>query len=305
MKPNEQEIERLLRRAPKPSPPAGLKDELLAGVSLTGANASSRAASRSSDSGGWLRRWWPVLMPAAASLVCCVVLAFQRMEIRELRESIAALLQKQDEAEMTAVISSSTNDFAKTQAESAAKELEEINRLKNRATQLYAEIVALEQVKKGNEELRAKLNAPPTLNQEELGTDAEAEAKAKSVKCVNNLKQFGLCVRLWMQENNEVSPPDILSMSNMLNTPKILVCQADTNRVAAKSWEVFTEANCSYEYLTPSVSNPDRDEPMRVQTRCPLHGHVGLCDGSVQIDVAKKYPERLKVRGGKLYYEPQ
>ena len=102
-------------------------------------------------------------MPAAASLVCCVVLAFQRMEIRELRESIAALLQKQDEAEMTAVISSSTNDFAKTEAESAAKELEEINRLKNRATQLYAEIVALEQVKKGNEELRAKLNAPPTL----------------------------------------------------------------------------------------------------------------------------------------------
>ena len=222
-----------------------------------------------------------------------------------MRESIAALLQKQDEAEMTAVISSSTNDFAKTQAESAAKELEEINRLKNRATQLYAEIGAVEQVKKGNEELRAKLNAPPTLNQEELGTDAEAEAKAKSVKCVNNLKQFGLCVRLWMQENNEVSPPDILSMSNMLNTPKILVCQADTNRVAAKSWEVFTEANCSYEYLTPSASNPDRDEPMRVQTRCPLHGHVGMCDGSVQSEVEKKHPGRLKERNGKPYYEPQ
>ncbi len=305
MKPNEQEIEHLLRHAPKPSPPAGLKEELLARVSVAGAMASPKTASRSSVSGGWLRRWWPVLMPATASLVCCVVMGFQWIEIRELRDSIAALSAKLEAAEMEAMISSLPKDFAKTQAELAAKEAEEIARLKNRMTQLHGEIAALEQVQKGNEELRAKLNAPPTLNQEELDAVAKAKERAMSINCANNLKQFGLAVRIWMGVNNEVSPPDILSMSNQINMPTVLVCRADTNRVAAKSWEVFTEANCSYEYLTPSVPNPDRDEPMRVQVRCPLHGHVGMCDGSVQMEVSKKHPERLKERDGKLYYEPQ
>ena len=243
-------------------------------------------------------------MPATASLVCCVVLAFQQMEIRELRESNAALLQKQAEAELATVISSSTHDFTKTSAELAAKEAEEIARLKNRVTQLHAEIASLEQVQKGNDELRAKLNASPTLNQEELDALAKAKERAMSISCVNNLKQFGLAVRIWEVENNNVNPPDILSMSNQLNTPKILVCRADTNRVAAKSWEVFSSANCSYEYLTPSATNTDL-EPTRVLSRCPLHGHIGMCDGSVQSDIAKKHPEQLKERDGKLYYEPQ
>jgi hypothetical protein len=213
MNPNEQEIERLLRNAPKPSPPAGLKDELLAGVSLTGANDSSRSATRSVGSGGWLRRWWPVLMPAAASLVCCVVLAFQQMEIRELRESIAALSAKLEAAEMEAMISSSSNDFAKTQAELAAKEAEEIARLKNRVTQLYGEIAALEQVQKENEELRAKLIAPPTLSQEELDAVAKAKEKAMSISCVNNLKQFALAAMIWAGDNQDTYSPDIVSMT--------------------------------------------------------------------------------------------
>ena len=305
MKPNEQEIERLLRHAPKPSPPAGLKEELLARVSVTDSNTSHEFAPHSSVSGDWLGKWWPVLMPAAASLVCCAVLAFQQMEIHQLRESIAALSARQEAEEMAAAVSSSTKDFAKTQADLAAKEAEEITRLKNRVTQLHGEIASLEQVQKGNEELRAKLNAPPTLSQEELDAVAKAKERAMSITCANNLKQFGLAVRIWMGDNNEVTPPDILSMSNQLNTPKILVCPADTNRVAVKRWEVFTEANCSYEYLTPSVSNASREEPMRVQSRCPLHGHVGMSDGSVQSDVAKKHPEQLKERDGKLYYEPQ
>jgi hypothetical protein len=92
-------------------------------------------------------------------------------------------------------------------------------------------------------------------------------------------------------------------MSNELHTAKVLLCPADTNRVAASNWASFTAANLSYDYLSPSATNAVSDEPMRVLLRCPLHGHIGLCDGSVQGEVARKHPEWLVERDGKLYYE--
>ena len=44
---------------------------------------------------------------------------------------------------------------------------------------------------------------------------------------------------------------------------------------------------------------------MRVAFRCPIHGHLGLIDGSVQGYVAnRQHPEQIVPRGGKLYFEP-
>jgi hypothetical protein len=37
--------------------------------------------------------------------------------------------------------------------------------------------------------------------------------------------------------------------------------------------------------------------------RCPIHGHITLCDGSVQARVALEHPDWLVVRKGKLYLE--
>ncbi len=383
MKPNEQEIERLLRNAPKPSPPAGLKKQLSSSLisaetmdhnvakqegftctlplpfgrgegrgegqnreydlqppkisvpyqtrlressdapsvsphpqSLSPSEGereaklpahiefadSSKTASRASISGGWLRRWWPVLMPAAASLVCCVVLAFQQMEIRELQESIRKLSEPAEAARPETTTAATTIESADDLEVYAAKEREEITQLRNRVTQLTTEIAGLEAVQKGNEELRAGFDSSPSLSQEEMDALAAAKERAMSISCVNNLKQFGLAVRIWMGDNNEVSPPDIISMSNELNTPKILYCPSDTNRVVTKTWKDFAASESSYEYLTPSVTDALR-EPTRVQSRCPHHGTVGLCDGSVQMGVAKTHPEGFKTRDGKLYFE--
>jgi len=38
--------------------------------------------------------------------------------------------------------------------------------------------------------------------------------------------------------------------------------------------------------------------------RCPIHGSVCLLDGSVQMEVAKKHPEQIVQRDGKLYFGP-
>lgn len=301
MNPNEQEIESLLRHAPKPSPPPGLKQQLSDRVPLSDAGSTSRRSVTTPLSGGWLRRWWPALAPATAALAGAVVLAFQQMEIHDLQETIRTLSKDLPVVQPTSGAAPNEEEVrADAPADPSGNEQAEIERLKQLARQLAAEVLALEQVQKGNEALRVKLNAPPTLTQEELDALAKAKEKAMSIACVNNLKQFGLAVQIWANDNGNVNPPDILTMTNELSTPKILVCKAETNRPAASNWATYTPANCSYEYLAPSGSPT---ESQRVLSRCPIHGHIGLCDGSVQMGVAKNNPKWLIERDGKLYME--
>jgi len=108
-------------------------------------------------------------------------------------------------------------------------------------------------------------------------------------------------VRVWAIDNGDMSPPDILSMTNEMVAPKILLCPGDHAREAAKNWASYTAGNCSYEYLAPSASD---EEPDRVVFRCPIHGHICLGDGSVQGTLAKRHPEQQVLRDGKLYQDP-
>src|ERR1019366_909837 len=99
--------------------------------------------------------------------------------------------------------------------------------------------------------------------------------------------------------NVDLTPPDIISMTNEMGSPKILCCPSDKGRQAAKNWGSYTAANCSYEYLAPTAPET---EPTRVMFRCPIHGNVGLIDGSVQGGIAKARPDLIVQRDGKLYY---
>jgi hypothetical protein len=297
---SEKEIESALRRAPQPKPPADLKQELVAQVKLPATSSALAPTVMKHTSGGWLRRWWPALAPATVSIACAVVFAAQQIEISDLRASIRALSEGTAPAEAVPVVATSPARNDKTEIDPSTLEQQEIARLKQLANQLATEVRQLEQIQQENQSLRTQLATPPGLTAEELDALTKAREKAMSIQCINNLKQFGLAVRVWALDNGDVNPPDIICMSNELNTPKILVCPAETNRPVAASFTAFTSANCSYEYLAPSGSDK---EPTRVLSRCPIHGHIGLCDGSVQGQVAKNHPEWLLERDGKLYYE--
>src|SRR5438477_4480889 len=114
------------------------------------------------------------------------------------------------------------------------------------------------------------------LSPEEL---QEFKKEAQSVGCINNLKQIGLAARLWANDHNEVFPPDIISMKDELNTPKILFCPADATTVRVTEWSQLDPSTISYRFLNPNGSDSDPTKPL---TTCPIHGHVGLSDGSVQ-----------------------
>jgi len=143
---------------------------------------------------------------------------------------------------------------------------------------------------------------PATLAAMALPALAKAKARAQEVSCVNNMKQLGLAAKMWSLDNQNVYPPNFQSMSNELTNPKILICPQDTAHPAAVNWASVTSANCSYEYLAPSQKEGDV-EPNRVVFRCPIHGTVGLGDGSVQVGIAKTHPNWLVERNGKLYFQ--
>ena len=297
----EQEIENVLRAVPKPTPPAGLKERLIAQVRLPAVQPASQPSASPLAPAGWLRRWWPVLAPAAVSLACAVGLTLQQMEIRGLKQAIQDL--SRDSAAKSSVLPPPTlgTNNAPAGADAAARTQQEIARLKALASQLATEVAQLEQMRAENAKLRPQLEAPPVgiLTPEETDALAKAKEKAQAITCVNNIKQLGLAARVWAINNGNMTPPDILCMTNEMSTPKILFCPSDTARQAAKDWASYTSANCSYEYLAPSAPEI---EPFRVLFRCPIHGHVCLCDGSVTSYNAKRHPEQLVQRNGKLYF---
>jgi hypothetical protein len=300
---NTSDIENVLRQAPRPLPPAGLKERLEAEAPAGRRDSGTSTSRVGRGSGSWLARWWPALAPAAASLACAAVLTVQQKEIRDLKAALQAAPPAVPVQELRPAEADQSSPPAKDPAESPVSEETEIARLKALEAKLTVEISRLEKMAIENENLRKQLasGASATLTPEETRMLEVAREKAMSIQCVNNLKQLGLAARIWAVDHGDTTPASLLQMTNEMSTPKILFCPADTGRQAAANWSSFTAANCSYDYLAPSAPET---EPSRVMFRCPIHGSLGLCDGSVQMGVAKTHPEWLIQRDGKLYLQP-
>jgi prepilin-type N-terminal cleavage/methylation domain-containing protein len=97
---------------------------------------------------------------------------------------------------------------------------------------------------------------------------ARAKPKAKSIACVNNLKQTGLGLRVWASDNNDKLPWNIdygkggsagsadwtdhfRVCSNEFSTSQILYCPADATKKAGTNWTFLAgDMNVSYFFST-------------------------------------------------------
>jgi hypothetical protein len=294
---NTSEIENVLQHAPRPKAPAGLKEQLVTQIPPGTSMQSGSLTVTHRGGETWLARWWPALVPTAVSLACAGVIAVQQSEIRHLQDAIqppGQVIQPSETAKASPAVDAT--------AAASPAEQEEIARLKDLVSKLSADVARLEQMQAENQKLRAQLTATPAaaFTPEEMKAMEEAKQRAQSIQCINNLKQLGLAVKVWALDNQDMTPAQLLEMTNEMATPKILVCPADTGHQAAADWSSFSAGNCSYEYLSPSTR--DGAEPNRITFRCPIHGHIGLSDGSVQGSMAKTHPERIVQKDGKLFY---
>src|SRR6266498_1988492 len=83
---NDQQLEHLLRHAPAPSPPPGLKEQLKTGIRL-----AAPSPERVTTGAPFWRRWFPALSFGVLLLGCLVALAVQTSQLRDLRRENAAL----------------------------------------------------------------------------------------------------------------------------------------------------------------------------------------------------------------------
>ncbi len=296
---NDAQIESLLRKAPRPSAPAGLKQQLLADIHLPQSQVSPVGFV---DAAPFWRRWFPAFAIGLLFLGCLIVLGVQTSQLLDLRRENAALAAatanleelRQDNAELQRLRTSSQ------QAERFHKNNDELMKLKAEVAQLRDRARELSKLRADNQRLQvehAAAAAKAGIAPEEDPFRKQKE-KAMSTACINNLKQIGLAARMWANDHHtNALPIDWLVMKKLLNTPRILTCPADTGRTSATSWDQFDGTSVSYEL--PSMA-PDERDPYTVYSRCRIHGHIGLTDGSahsgVKSDRFQQVDGNLKLR---------
>jgi hypothetical protein len=270
-------IETALRRAPTPSAPNDLRDTLIRDIHVAEKPARSGAAF------GW-RRWWAVPLGIGVAMASIPVWRQQQAEMARLHEA---------SVRPPGIVQTASPDTNAAQSPEA-----EIARLRTKIAGLTNVIEA--KSSSAAEGASAPAAATDPRVEQGLAELSAMQERAGSIVCVNNLKNIGLAARTYALDNGGIFPPDFISMTNELATPKILFCPSDTSRQRATNWSLLTPANISYQYLAPGTTETD---PARVAFLCPVHGTVCLVDGSVQKDVAKNHPDWLQHRDGKLYYQ--
>jgi hypothetical protein len=177
--------------------------------------------------------------------------------------------------------------------------------------------------------------------------EPKTREKSERIQCVNNLMQIGVAYWVWAGDNNDKYPMQVsvtnggvmelvnngdcpaafLVISNelkTLNTPKILICPADTNRTIATSFRNgLNNSNISYFVgLDADQTNPQmflsgddnfavggvpaESGLLELSTNTPIAwtkarhkfvGNIGLADGSVQKLTTDKLQQALRRTG--------
>ena len=100
---------------------------------------------------------------------------------------------------------------------------------------------------------------------------------AEVAKCQNNMKQAGLAVLIF-QEDNQKMPATWKEVAKELSSPALLLCPKDKQRPAATDWAAFAPVNATYQL----VPVPGKLAPLSIVARCPIHNHTLHGDGSVR-----------------------
>jgi hypothetical protein len=175
------------------------------------------------------------------------------------------------------------------------KDNAELLKLRSEVTRLRAQVVDVTKLQAENQRLAAAVNLAGSASGTNQDFFAEAKAKAERIKCVNNLKQIGLAVRIWEGDNNGKGPANFVCMSNELATAAILQCPSDKPHNATNFVDVAA-GKFSYQLFTDGIT--ETMDPRIIISECPIHHNVGLLDGSVQ-QLSEAGYSRIQILNGR------
>ena len=303
----DERIEQLLRKAPRSSAPAGLLERLQADITLPRRIETRQV--HPTEVLTFIRRWFPAVSFAAIFLACIVAIAVQTNQIAGLKHENAT---PQTSAQSLEQLRRDNAEYQRLKAaheelERLRRDLAELQQLRTEVAQLRAQKQEIDKLRAENQQLALAVQQPRQSNANDdffaRNDNAleNARTKAESMACINNLKQIGLAARIYATDQGGMFPPSFVAMSNVLSTPKLLICPSDKARAAASDWQNFSAANVSYEFLNPNGTD---NEPQVILARCPVHRHVCTSDGAVhQISPASE-ARMIAVKNGKLIFTP-
>lgn len=300
---NTAELESVLRSAPVPPVPGGLPERLRREARATLNPPVGNSVEENSFSA---RRAWPFLLIGGGLLAAAATWVVQQGALEDLRSRLGS---GPEAAEISKTMGKDPSaGTSEAEFESVRERRAEVVQLRSELAGLRAEELRIRSLAAENRELEARLLEQSGVAPEDLAAMDAARERAASIRCINNLKQIGLALRVWATDYANRFPGDFLSMTNELTTPLVLVCPSEPGGTTNSDWALFRESQSSYEYLAPGMAVPNGgdEERNRVAARCRIHHHVLLSDGSVQkMDGTGPNPTgHLLTRDGKLYYAP-
>jgi hypothetical protein len=243
-----------------------------------------------------LRRWTPALGFGLFFLSCLVLLGIQASLLSELRrqntqlDAAAASLEELRHRHMEA---GQRQRARLDELQRLRKDHEELLQLQTEVGELPSQAGEMAALRAENERLLADLRAARDAAVDEAFFVQQAE-KAERTACVNNLKQIGLSIRLWVQDENDGTryPSSVVQMSNEVSRVQRLICPGDAARqeFGSLSWREFRPEMTSYElHLSGQEAGYQKGgggpHQESIVSKCPIHHNYGLADGSVlQID---------------------
>jgi len=287
---NDANIETILFQAPRPLAPAGLLAQLEAEIALPSAKREGNARNWQNS---W-RRWFPAMAFGVLMLSCALLMAVQanwsanlKRENETLREAVAELPQLRERHATLENAQAKHEELLQLQQDN-----DELHSLQAEVSQLRKLPAQIQQLQNENK----RLAAAPAANAN--GTNPasffeDAQAEAERIRCVNNLKQVGLAVRVWSGDNNDKYPTSLIVMSNELSTTQILICPSDTARqpYSKLGFGKFQDDMTSYKF---TMQPDDLTYPDCIIARCPIHHNYLMADGSVQPVNPEKFTEVQK-----------